>query len=369
MTKEKEGIALILAIVFMLALTILLSAILLLSTQEINATQLYLDGNKALYYAEAGVEYAQARILNGDSVDVIVRDVFSHFGNNIIKSFYIDTLGNLYKFTCEAQYNRTKRKVVKQIELLYPGLWDKVMASEGNIAVNVNQAQGGRLVIEGNIHSNGNITANDPITINGKVSVAKGGSISNNINATEKITDAPRLSFPMIDFDEYRAKSSYIFYSETDFVNALKNGSIVKNSSVTTFVYIDGDLHLRNLEGLDISGLCITVNGDIHVNNTRDMTIDGGSKLVTLISKNLKYNNDAKITFKNCIIYTEQNVNFTNMKGDVSIEEGAIYAKTGYIGLNNIKKEFRIIGGNFSYSKVAHLFDVYEVRLWSDSGV
>lgn len=379
MIKGKDGIALILAVVFMLAMTILLTAILLLSTQEINATQLYLDSNKAFYYAEAGVEYAQARILNGNSVDEVNSSVSllkndlgkDSYGNDVIRSLYVEYLGNsTYKFTCEAQYNKTKRRIVKQIELLYPGLWDKALASEGNISLSVNQAQGGNLNINGNIHSNNSITAKDPININGKVSVAQGGTVSDKITAAGGISILPNpLSFPTINFNDYRAKSNYIFNSETDFVNALKNNRINKDPSGPTFVYIEGDLHLNNLEGLDISGLCITVNGDTHVNNTSNMTIDGGSKLVTLISRNLKYNNDAKITFKNCIIYTEGNTDFTNMKADVTVDNGAIYAKTGYIGLDNIKKTFTINCGNFTYSQVAHLFDIYEVRLWSDAGV
>ncbi|HRU32045.1 MAG TPA: hypothetical protein P5310_01365, partial [bacterium] len=57
------------SIIFMLALSILLVAVLLLSNQEIYATQVCLNGNKAFYYAEAGVEYAQAQLLNGKSVD------------------------------------------------------------------------------------------------------------------------------------------------------------------------------------------------------------------------------------------------------------------------------------------------------------
>jgi|GEM_PF-1110197 len=400
MIKGKEGIALVLAVVFMLAMTILLTAVLLLSTQEINATQLYLDGNKALYYAEAGVEYAQARILNGNSVDEVnnsvslLKDSFGkdNYGKDIIKSLSAEYLGNsTYKFTCEAQYNKAERKIVKKIELLYQGLWDKVLASEGKIEFgNIK----GNLVINGNVHSNSDIIARGPdndsnnnsnnnttyvIHINGKVSagnrVIDGDEDKNEnnenegrITALEEKENAPRLSFPEIKFDNYKARSKYVFNNEDDFVNALRNNEIVKDPSGPTFVYIIGDLHLRNLKGLNISDLCITVEGDIHVNNTSDMTIDGGSKLVTLISKNLKYNNDAKITFKNCIIYTEGNTDFTNMKADVTVENGAIYAKTGYIGFNNIKNTFTINGGNFTYPQVAHLFDIYEVRLWSDAG-
>jgi len=381
MFKGKEGIALILAIVFMLAITILLSAVLLLSTQEINATQLYLDSNKALYYAEAGVEYAQARILNNESQSTVDELNTSNTDNYLKASFNDNNIGSLdltvtslgshkYRISCEVRYNKAKRKITKEIKILYPGLWDKAMASEGNIELSVNQAQGGNLIINGNIHSNNSITSKDPITINGNVSAS--GSIGDKVgvsNGYSKTSGVDRLTFPEINFDDYRTRSTYVFNNKNDFVNALRNNQIVANSNELTYVYIDGDLHLRNIEGLNVSNLCITVNGDIHVNNTSEMTIDGGSKMVTFIAKNLKYNNDSKITFNNCLIYTENNADFTNMKADVTIQNGAVYAKTGYIGLDNIKKTFTITHGNWGYTQVSHLFDNYSVLSWSDAGV
>jgi len=381
MFKGKEGIALILAIVFMLAITILLSAVLLLSTQEINATQLYLDGNKALYYAEAGVEYAQAKILNNESQSTVDELNASNTDIYLKTSFNDGNVGGLdltvtplgshkYRISCEVRYNKIKRKITKEIKILYPGLWDKAMASEGNIELSVNQAQGGQLIINGNIHSNSNITSKDLITINGNVSAS--GSIGDKVSVSSGYSKTPgvdRLTFPEINFDDYRARSTYVFNNESDFVNALRNNQIVTNPYEPTYVYINGDLHLRNIEGLNISNLCITVNGDIHVNNTSEMTIDGGSKMVTFIARNLKYNNDSKITFNNCLIYTENNADFTNMKADVTIQNGAVYAKNGYIGLDNIKKTFTITHGNWGYTQVSHLFDNYSVLSWSDAGV
>ncbi|MCX7795952.1 MAG: hypothetical protein N2380_05470 [bacterium] len=387
MIKGKEGIALILAIIFMLAITILLTSVLLLSTQEVSATQAYLDGTKALYYAEAGVEYAQARILKADEDGNLNDSFLSELGNsstdNYLKTSFSDanvrsvdlnvvrgSSAHRYIMSCEVKYNKTTRKITKEIRILYPGLWDKAMASEGEIKLDVNKAQGGNLVINGNIHSNSSITSKDLITINGNVSAT--GSIDTQINVSSgysKTPNASRLSFPNISFDEYRAKSTYVYNNQTDFVNALRNGQIQTTPGEVTYVYINGDFHLANIQGLNISNLCITVNGDIHVNNTSDMTIDGGSKMVTFISKNLKYNNDAKITFKNCIIYTEYNTDFTNMKADVTIQDGAVYARNGYIGLENIKKTFTITHGNWGYSKVSHLFDQYQVESWSDASV
>ncbi|MBC7319101.1 pilus assembly PilX N-terminal domain-containing protein [bacterium] len=387
MIKGKEGIALILAIVFMLAITILLTAVLLLSTQEINATQLYLDSNKAFYYAEAGVEYAQARILKADQEgnldDNFLSELSSINTDSYLKSSFNDVniksvnltvvrgdSAHKYRMSCEVKYNKATRKITKEIRILYPGLWDKAMASNGDIKLDVNNAQGGILVINGNIHSNSNITSKDPITINGNVSAT--GTIDNQISVSDgksKTPNVPSLSFPDINFDEYRAKSTYIYNNETDFVNALRSGLIQTSPNEVIYVFIDGDFHLRNIEGLNVSGLCITVNGDIHVNNTTNMKIDGGSKMVTFISKNLKYNNDAKITFENCIIYTEYNTDFTNMKADVTIQNGAVYAKNGYIGLENIKKTFTITHGNWGYPQVSHLFDQYQVELWSDASI
>ncbi len=386
MIKGKEGIALILAIVFMLAITILLTGVLLLSTQEINATQLYLDSNRAFYYAEAGVEYAQARILKADqegnlnenflnelssnNTDAYLKSSFNDINIKTVDLNVVSNSPHKYRISCNVKYKKATRKVTKEIRILYPGLWDKALASEGNINLSVNPGQGGNIIINGNIHSNRDITSKDPIVINGNVSAT--GTIGPNISVSsgyEKTSGAIKLSFPEIKFDEYKAKSKYFYSNETAFINALNSGEIQTNTEGPTFVYIDGDFHIRNIQGLNITNLCITVNGDIHVNNTSAMTIDGGSKMVTFISKNLKYNNDSRITFKNCIIYTEENADFGNMKADVTLENGAIYAKMGYIGLENVKKTLTITHGNWGYFHVSHLFDQYQVESWSDASV
>lgn len=384
MVKGKEGIALILAIVFMLAITILLTGVLLLSTQEINATQLYLDGNKAFYYAEAGVEYAQAKLLKADqdgdlnnnllselsssNTDAYLKSLFNDINIKAVDLTVVSNSPHRYRMSCDVKYNKTARKITKEIRILYPGLWDKVLASEGNINLDINRGQGGNIIINGNLHSNSNITSKDPININGNVSAT--GTISDKINVSSgywKTPGASRLSFPDINFDVYRAKSDYIYSNQTSFINDLRSGKIKSSSERPTFIFIDGDFHIRNIEGLNITNLCITVNGDVHVNNTNAMTIDGGSKMVTFISKNLKYNNDSQITFKNCIIYTEYNTDFTNMKADVTLQGGAIYAKNGYIGLENLKKILTINHGNWGYPEVSHLFDQYQVESWSDA--
>jgi hypothetical protein len=379
MIKGKEGIALIMAIFFIVALSILLTAVLMLNNQEIRATQLQLDSNKAFYYAEAGVEYGVAQVLNkqispspNQPVDltnnykISIRQ--SSGDSNIDKSVITLTVESPsyldYKFTCEVRYNTARRKVMKEI-LLYTGIWDKAMASNGNIDLRVNSGQGGSIAINGDVHSNGDITGSgDGVTIDGNVSA--GGKISGIQPSTgyNLYPNSPQLQFPSTNFNYYYSIANYIYNTEDDFVNAFKAGKI----SSPGVVYISGDLHIVKLQGLTLTGLTIVVNGDIHINNQDAMTIDGGSSMVTFIAQNMKFNNDADFNFKNCIIYTINNVDFTNMKGNVTVDNGAIYAQQGYINLNNIKKIFTVKRGNWKAEDL-FIFDLYKTVSWSDAGV
>jgi hypothetical protein len=96
--------------------------------------------------------------------------------------------------------------------------------------------------------------------------------------------------------------------------------------------------------------------------------------MVAFISKSLKFNNDGVVNFTNCILYTTSDADFTNMKADVSIKNGAIYAQEGYISLNNIKDTFLVERGTWTYRDLLYatgnysLFPIYTITSWSDLG-
>lgn len=388
MIKGKEGIALVLAIVFMLAITILLTAVLLLSTQEINATQLYLDGNKAFYYAEAGVEYAQARILKADESGTLNDNFLSELSNsstdNYLKSSFNDTnvknvdltvvrgsSAHTYRMSCEVKYNKTTRKITKEIRILYPGLWDKAMASDGNITLTVTPGQNGSITINGDIHSNQNITyTTNGVTINGDITAC--GKINNVLN------NAPPLNIPIIDLDFYKSltPSRNIFQSGDDFLDALKFGAL-DMSNKPTYVYIKADkggwdFKLENLrQDLIVSDICIVVDGNLKFNNTKStITVGSDSYMISfIVTGKLDFTNIKNdTTFKNTLFYSQTQIDFTNIPGSVTIN-GAMYSKNGYIGLDTIKAPLTINHVKWSYSDVSHLFDLYQVESWSDASV
>ncbi|MGC8890012.1 MAG: hypothetical protein ACP5PC_04830 [bacterium] len=382
MIKGKEGIALVMAIFFIVAIAILLSAVLMLNSQEIKATQLQLDGNKAFYYAEAGVEYGLAQVLNG-AINLLPgqsADLSSNFKTSLKQSSgdsNIDDNTNTninlivyspstsdYKFTCEVKYNKTRRKVMKEV-LLYTGIWSKAMASNGDINLDINAGQNGSITINGDIFSNGNITGSkkDGVTINGTIYAH--GKISGFDASVPQYPNSPSLQFPSINLNYYKSIAQYVYSREDQFINAFKSGQL----SGPGVVYVSDNLHIVNLQGLNITGLTIVVEGDIHINNQNEMTIDGGSSMVTFVAGgSVRFNNDAKFTFSNCIVYAINNIDFRNMKANVTINNGAIYAQNGYISLNNIKNAFQVYRGNWSPEDL-FLFDVYKTISWSDSGV
>jgi len=375
MFKGKEGIALILAIFFVLVVSMLLMAILLLTNQEINATQLQLDSNKAFYFAEAGVEYGLAQVINEKSIEEINNSgetLFAIFSDSNIKTLNLEAKkgespsSSDYIFTCEVRYNKARRKVRKEVEL-YTGVWSKAMGSNGD--TNFGEIHSGaKIEINGDIYANGYIECNSTsnITINGMAYYA-GDPQKAPKDLLPGAISSPPLSFPSTNFNYYYSIANYIYSSEGDFVNALQSSNPPKSG----VVYITGDLHIKNLENLSITGLTIVVEGDIHINNQEDMTIDGGSNMVALIGENMKFNNDAVINFKNCIIYATTNIDFTNIgkNGSVKIDNGAMYAQNGYISLNNIKKTFTVNRGTWEYTDIPFLFDIYKTVLWTDTGI
>ena len=372
MIKGKEGIALIMAIFFIVALSILLTAVLMLNNQEIKATQLQLDSNKAFYYAEAGVEYGVAQVLNGktlielNNLSTVIRDSFKDNNINYLdltveNPSYLD-----YKFTCEVRYNTARRKVTKEI-LLYTGIWDKAMASGNNITLSVVQGQTGNILINGDIYANGDISGKKEqnITINGNIYAT--GTIDSSLqvsNGYNLYPHSPSLPFPTTNFDYYKSIADYTYKSDTEFIKALQT-----NSLQSGVVYIEGDLDLVNLEGLTIKNLTLVVNGKIvHTRNVSNITFSGDG-MIALIAKDIFFNNVSNLECKNCIIYaTEGNVDFTNAE-NVTVDNGAIYAQQGYIGLDTIKKTFTVNRGTWKYTDIPFLFDLYKTVSWSDAGV
>lgn len=359
--KNTEGIALILAIIFMLALSLLLTALLLLSNQEIYATQSYLDGNKAFYYAEAGVEYGVAQLLNEKSVDELnqssgnfLKQSFGDSNISLVNLNVEDLTASRYKITCEVNYNKATRIIEKEITL-YTGIWKYAMSSNGGIDLSINPGRGGTIIIDGDIASNGEIKIGSGVSING--------------DYYPKMT----LEFPPTDYVYYKSIASYKYNSQDEFENALNLDPSDPNYPKSGIVYIEGTLHI--IRDLNIpTGITIVVNGEIHVNNSETLTMDGGEKMVAFIAKDLKFNNDALVTFKNCILYTTNNADFTNMKSDVLIDNGAIYAQMGYISLNNIKDTFQVNRGDWKYKDLIYmtgghnLFPIYTVESWADLG-
>lgn len=362
--EGKEGIALILTIIFMVAISILLVTVLLLANQEIYATQIQLDGHKALYYAEAGVEYGVAQLINGVSSEELNADSVGQF---LKQTFGVDDLKlnvskttidnkSAYSVTCEVRHNRFIRKITKIIQL-YVGIWGNAMASNGNINLSANPGQGGEIIINGDIYSNGSINFDkndDPRSLPGVY-----------IPSQYNWSSGQNLPFPSINFDYYKAIAVKVYNSVDEFVNDASRPT-------SGIVYINGDLHIVKIKGLSITGLTIVVNGDIHINNQQEMTIDGGSNMAMFIAKNMKFNNDGIFNFTNCIIYAAENIDFKNMKKNVTIENGAIYAQNGYIDLNNIKDTFKVTRGTWKYTDIGHffdIFDIYKLVSWTDYGV
>ncbi|HHV80580.1 TPA: hypothetical protein GXX44_02690 [bacterium] len=352
------------SIIFMLALSILLVAVLLLSNQEIYATQVCLNGNKAFYYAEAGVEYAQAQLLNGKSVDEL--------NQSSVDELLKDKLGvsslNLqvekpssseYTLTCEVNYNKTNRKIVKKIKLK-TSLWEKAMAAGKNMNIGTTE-NNTTVAIKGDIAANGTVNINAQILVNP--------------SSTE--SDA-KLEFPSL-FDYYLSKVTITYNKGDDFVNAMINNQIPSGA----VVLIRDSLQLNALNNLQFpSGVVILVEGDLTHTNNADITNTVTTNMAIFITKGKFHINSVNVNLSNYVFYVE-NSDLKEEKAilinniSFNLQNGAIYGVNGNIDIKNTNAPayFTLDRGNWKYNDLPYLSGYYEgqggyyyLLSWSDLG-
>ena len=403
MFKGKEGIALILAIVFMLAITILLSAVLLLSTQEINATQLYLDSNKALYYAEAGVEYAQARILKTIESGSVTSDTINNikdsvsnmeiFNDNNIKtlSLNIEKLPSgifttIYRISCEVRYKKATRKITKVIRVLDKEL-DKAIASKGNIVFKFNKGQETSIYIDGDLYAEQYkiIFENfDEKKTSFKLDGTAYASEVEGYNLPIKPISEANFTFPSVDITSYRSSAKYYigtnppsgairFNTVDDFINALKSS----NPPADGIVYVDGDFHINNLNNISIRGLTFVINGELsHANNIDNISVGSENNAVEFIAKNVFINNVSNVDLANSVMYATESLRFVNIT-NININGGALYLAPALgtedkkieisLELENVKAQLNITSLPEAQKKRGS--EDYFVLSWSDASV
>jgi len=351
MFKGKEGIALILAIFFVLVISMLLMALLLLTNQERNATQVQLDSNKAFYFAEGGVEYGLAQVLNGktlnelNNLSTVIRDSFKDNNINYLKlevenpnpSDLTD-----YKITCEVGYNKARRKVMKEISLLDTSFWDNAMASGGNI--NINNAT---------IDIGGKIAANEKVNIGNKVNI---------VNPPLSFQNGAKLTFPDGLFDFYKNSNIFATYNNED--EFLKD---INNISAGSVVLIKGDLHLNNLNFSLSKGITILVEGDLtHANNV-DININPGNNKVLFIAKGKLHINNVNFNATNCIFFVEDAIELNNIS--FKLTNGGIYGEGGDIDIvnTNLPYYFNLDRKNWEVSDILDSSFIYKLKNWSDT--
>jgi len=369
MFKGKEGIALILAMFFVLVISILLVGILLLNVQEMNATQFQLDNNKAFYYAEGGVEYGLAQILNNSknisppvdltlayktSIEQSLKDNNSNEDSNlnvlelkVVKPNQSDPTD--YKITCEVGYNKARRKVTKEISLLDTSFWDNAMASGRDI--NINNAT---------IDISGKISANGTVNLGNKVNIVNPPlSYQNNAN----------LSFPSGLFDFYKNSNLFNTYDNVDkFLSDLAN---IPAGSVILF---KGDLHLNNLNFKLLKSITILVDGDLTHDNNASVDIEpGANSMVLFIAKGTLHINNVNFTASNTIFFLENTKNSPNAVklNNISFKltNGGIYGKGGDIDIVNTFSPyyFNLDRKTWKVSDILDSSFIYKLKNWSDT--
>lgn len=359
----------------MLALSILLVAVLLLSNQEIYATQVCLNGNKAFYYAEAGVEYAQAQLLNGKSVDELNQPSVDELlkdklGVSSLNLQVEKPSSSEYTLTCEVNYNKTNRKIVKKIKLK-TSLWEKAMA----VGSDRKDENGKDINVDIEI-SNATVTINGDIAADGTVDIdPKTVTITSDSSFTTE--SSAEFEFPSL-FDYYLSNVTITYNKGDDFVNAMINNQIPSGA----VVLIKDSLQLNALNNLQFpSGVVILVEGDLTHAANADITNTVTTNMAIFIAKGKFHINNVNVNLSNYVFYVEN----SDLKEDTifinnisfNLQNGAIYGLNGNIDILHTVSPayFTLNRGDWNYNDLPYLSDYYESQggyyyllSWSDLG-
>ena len=328
--SNQKGMALLTTLIFVFVLVTFGVALLTMTSNDSKLSTLQRESTRAFYLAETGIEksiwYLNSSDDNPDGLNFM-----GPLDGGTTTEFYdvafsydsgppeIKTLVSTGKVV-EGKYNKGTRKIeVKLKKGIAPSpnlSYDYAVLTDGDMEI------GGSPLFHGNIHSNSNLTNNGTINMEYGSITATGDIINSGL-----ATNQPYQEFPHIYWDYYENISKTQEIIDGHIYNKYYSGDVTFGASDTLYGvhFIDGNVDIDR--DLILHDAVIFATGYINVKGgTGDVTLDNGDNPnpLSLIAKG-----DITVSGNvhgEGIIQTESKF---ELKGNVNIQKGAIYADDG----------------------------------------
>ncbi len=298
--KNQEGHVLVTSLIILLVLIIVVTSMAFLMTSE--TSFLREKGSiKALYTAEAGLEYA-CNIISDNSKWNSVNDpaelkqseldkVNNEINGGNLAYLTRQQSGNLITIVSKANSSGIE-KTIKNIFILYSKSFDYSFVANGEINM-VNNA-----TVTGN-DEGGDIYANDIISYK-----------NNFVTNRQLFENMPKDIIPIIDFDYLKSQAN--IYLETDANNM--DLSTIGNQ----ITYVEGDLTIDNNTTINGNGILV-IEGKLTILNSLDINSSTDDFFLIFIKgegvaegEDVLYINSGNTTKIKGFVYSNGNVYFKN---------------------------------------------------------
>lgn len=313
-TPAKSGFALITVVLLSALLLLLASSFVFITVSDLRISESQLNGIKAYYWAEAGINKAVWKLINDDDW----RDNFLNdpvWSANLNQAEFDVTVQNTdlgqADITAVGKFDQARRIVkTKVIQAIGEGLFPELgVMSHQEISVWNSDAD----IEDGSLHANQDITLQEFSDVDVEEDASSGQSInidwSSNLQASTIIEGADPLALPALDFESLKNQATQ--YTQQEFADLLQSPLTI--SGIT---YVDGDVELGK-------GQRLTVNGLLLAENNITIGENFGSGANSQLTINWTPGNPAGIVAK-------RNIWLAENTGQVNIE-GVIYANNDFI--------------------------------------
>lgn len=284
---ESRGSVSVTALIVMTVLCIVGAAFVTLSSTEVTIAAYYRDGIAAQYLAEAGAQWALARLKTKDTKIVAeIESKGSYKATSSTKNSGATT--GIYQVTItNPDYPKDNSR--RQITSI-----GTITGSNAKRTV-VLQASGGSAVYSGSgiiVNSNGKIIGD--ATTTGSITVNNGGSITGNrnINTQDLMPTFGSINYssnpqigPNVNSSETVTLTGMIYYVNGDF-NV--GGTLYHTAGGKVTIYVKGNLNINSGAKFD-GAFTIVAGGSISVNQHESSSLD----LIALGSNDSQVNSDA----------------------------------------------------------------------------
>lgn len=356
-TPAKKGIALITVILISTLLSLMAGTFTFVAISDLKVSESQLNGIKAYYLAEGGINKAIWKLLNDAQWQesfITIPDWSASLNEEEFEVSIQNTdLGKADIVSTGILSNARRIVKAKVFQAIGQGaLPDMTVLSDGNIYI-WNSAIS---IDEGDFSANQNIEIEEFSDVDVEKNVSAGNDIwvgwSSTLNANAVVEGAANINMPMVDFDGFKAQATP--YSEQEFANLLASQT---NTFLSGIHYVDGNVVLEAGKHLTINGLLLA-EGNISIGPA------GSPSQKAKLTINWSPGNPSGLISKGSIWFSETSGN-TDIKGVVYASAGFFVTK--FLPLFVFRIEGALISPHINISTLDHSLDFEYNQLIVDS--